>query len=118
MSYSSGPWEVATSLDPTVCFSIKSDGALIAQIVKTGSPIRPAESIGNPNWFIDNDLDNVTTLANANLIAAAPDLLKALELSLEALTMAYPKYKHDRVRQSEAIILARAVIAKAKGGGM
>jgi hypothetical protein len=118
MSYSSGPWEVATSLDPTVCFSIKSDGALIAQIVKTGSPMRPKESIGNPNWFIDNDLDNVTTLANANLISSAPDLLKALELSLGALMMAYPKYKHDRVRQSEAIILARAVIAKAKGGEM
>jgi len=115
MSYSSGPWEVATSLDPTVCFSIKSDGALIAQIVKTGSPMRPKESIGNPNWFIDNDLDNVTTLANANLIAAAPVLLEALELSLEALAMAYPRYKHDRIRQSEAIISARAAIARAKG---
>lgn len=115
MSYSSGPWEVSSSLDPTVCFSIKSDGALIAQVVKTGSPVRPGVDIGNPNWFIDNDLDNKTTLANANLLAAAPDLLKALELSLEALSMAYPKYKHDRVRQSNAIILARAVIAKAAG---
>lgn len=115
MSYSSGPWEVCSSLDPTVCFSIKSDGALIAQVVKTGSPNRPPEAFGNPNWFIDNDIDKSTTLANAHLISAAPDLLRALELSLEALTMAYPKYKHDRDRQSEAIILARAVIAKASG---
>ena len=115
MCYSSGPWEVSSSLDPAVCFSIKSDGALIAQVVKTGSPSRPAEHIGNPNWFIDNDIDKSTTLANANLISAAPDLLKALELSLEALMMAYPKYKHDRDRQSNAIILARAVIAKAAG---
>lgn len=115
MSFSSGPWEVSSSLDPTVCFSILSDGALIAQIVKTGAPIRPNSGIGNPHWIIDNDLDNKITLANANLISAAPELLRALELSLEALAMAYPKYKHDRIRQSEAIISARAAIARARG---
>ena len=115
MSFSSGPWVVSSPLDPTVCFSIESDGALIAQIVKTGSPLRPSDGFGNPNWLLDNDLDNKTTLANANLICAAPELLNALELSLEALAMAYPKYKHDRIRQSEAIISSRAAIAKAKG---
>ena len=115
MNYSSGPWEISRSLDPTVCFSILSDGALISQIIKTGSPLRPSDGFGNPNWILDNDLENRTTLANANLICAAPDLLKALELSLEALAMAYPKYKHDRIRQSEAIISARAAIARAKG---
>lgn len=115
MSFSSGPWVVSSPLDPTVCFSIKSDGALIAQIVKTGSPLRPNDGIGNVHWIIDNDLENKITLANANLVSAAPELLNALELALVALMMAYPKYKHDRIRQGNAIVVARAAIAKATG---
>ena len=115
MSFSSGPWVVSSPLDPTVCFSIESDGALIAQIVKTVSSTRPNDGFGNSNWILDNDLENKITLANANLICAAPELLKALELALEALAMAYPKYKHDRIRQGNAVVVARAAIAKATG---
>ena len=48
--------------------------------------------------------------ANARLIAAAPDLLEALELAVEVIEATGPAAYHDAERQ------IRAAITKAKGG--
>lgn len=55
------------------------------------------------------------TLANAHLISAAPDLLKALELSLLNIE---DIESNDRLNEHEKAFAdaARAAIAKAKGG--
>ena len=49
----------------------------------------------------------MNTEANARLIAAAPELLEALELVMDRLV--------DRHETDEAAVHARAAIAKAKG---
>lgn len=55
--------------------------------------------------------DEDTDAANARLIAAAPDLLEALEDCIDRFVTAFPA-----AEQYEPIIKARAAIAKAKGG--
>ena len=61
MTHTKGPWEISRSSDPEGGLWIESDGAAITHLSKEleecGSPIE----------------------ANARLIAAAPELLKALE---------------------------------------
>ena len=65
---------------------------------------------GSPNWG-GFDLRNCPLPeANARLIAAAPDLLEALEAIIA--TWDGPKYNHF---MADNIDLARAAIAKAKG---
>ena len=56
--------------------------------------------------FCGDDTDDATGLANARLIAAAPDLLAALE----ELCLAPNKHRPDEYWEA-----ARAAIAKAKG---
>lgn len=51
--------------------------------------------------------------ANARLIAAAPELLAALTDALEALAMCQPQTGHGARCQSDAMLKARAAIAKA-----
>lgn len=58
----------------------------------------------------DGESLNDETLGNANIIAAAPDLLAACELALAELTE-----WNEGHEQSEAQIDLRAAIAKAKG---
>jgi hypothetical protein len=58
-----------------------------------------------------NGTGNGSADANARLIAAAPDLLEALvEMMRE-----YEPLNEDHAERSDAVILARAAIAKAKG---
>jgi len=55
--------------------------------------------------------------ANANLIAAAPDLLEALDSIMEICSQGrqiYPATMAERV--AEVLITARAAIAKSRGG--
>ena len=73
-------------------------------------PDCPFVEIGTTRW-VPNKVDVPAALeawANARLIAAAPDLLDALE-SLE-LTAGLPAMQDDPAR-----VAARAAIAKAKG---
>jgi hypothetical protein len=119
MKYSTGPWEVSKipPLDPTVCFSIKSveDGSLIAEIVKTGFPNRPKDSIGNSYWLVDNHLANQTTISNAVLIASAPEMLEALEKALDVLKDTLDDALRHYNKHMETIEVVSAAIKKATG---
>lgn len=53
----------------------------------------------------------LTTVADANLIAAAPDLLAACELALTIIPKFYPGERNDIASRK-----IKAAIAKAKGG--
>ena len=59
------------------------------------------------------------TEANAQLIATAPELLKALEILLSetvtALTKHFAQPRHDMIEDVPSVARARAAIAKAKG---
>lgn len=61
--------------------------------------------------------DKNESTANARLIAAAPDLLAALEETLQALIdmLLDRDYTEESVSQDPAVIKARAAIAKARG---
>ena len=53
------------------------------------------------------------TIANARLIASAPDLLEALRACLDPLQQA--QNKHGDITAAAAFLAARAAIAKAEG---
>ena len=122
MNHTTGPWEITSSHGPTACSSITGPKDaqgyqdLVAEIIKTGFPRRKDEGFGNPHWLQDNNLAKKTTLANARLIAAAPDMLKALNYTLSLLEEDWnvePILEQDIARRVRVI---RAVIAKATGG--
>ena len=54
------------------------------------------------------DYERNATIANANLIAAAPDLLEAMQNMVEA-------YQHEASIDNPALLSARAAISKALG---
>ena len=83
MTHTPGPWE----LDGELPF-IKANGLLVAAVVRDD----------NGRWLH----------GDAHLIAAAPDLLEALEL-VDAYS------KHDQLVGPELKKRVRAVIAKARG---
>lgn len=91
-----GAWEAKRDLARNYGFDITSDNG--RKII--------AETIGGEHE------------ANARLIAAAPDLLDALERLFENCAMVHNRWG-DNCNQKEAdaaIATARAAIAKAKGG--
>lgn len=55
------------------------------------------------------------TNANARLIAAAPDLLEALQSAHDALLVSYPLHSIDMDKRGAILGWARAAIAKATG---
>jgi hypothetical protein len=95
-----GPWQVNHWDHLQVCDSSDERGcAPIAHIVKTGEPKPRAEDI-----------------ANARLIAAAPDLLEALKgaaFLLEAVSPSAERVGCDAYKYEAAKL--RALIAKATG---
>jgi hypothetical protein len=58
---------------------------------------------------------NIATEANARLIAAAPDLLDALQDAYEILGISYPLTAPDSDKRGVVLSKARAAILKAKG---
>lgn len=68
-------------------------------------------------WASDlTDADYDKRSADLNLIAAAPDLLEALEMALDELMDAgFSAEVYGRSPVSDALILGTKVIAKAKG---
>lgn len=53
------------------------------------------------------------TLANAKLIAAAPDLLEACKSALNAGTVSLDTYAESEAKQKEVVATIKAAIAKA-----
>lgn len=93
-----GPWvlddfEVSTERDPA---------NLIAHVYACDRPENP-----------DNEWDvGIETAANAKLIAAAPDLLEALE---QIMVLVDASGSTPRPSVAKIIVAARAAIAKARG---
>ena len=61
--------------------------------------------------------DPAECTANARLIAAAPDLLEALQAAYDALGISYPLHSSDMDKRGAVLAQARAAIAKATGEG-
>lgn len=99
-----GPWEVAENDDEFECVDI-FDMGLMAIIDDLGDPVAHVES-----WVDDGDDKHEEAMANARLIAAAPDLLSACEMMLDQLKCDY--LEPDGERWSYAL----EAIAKATGG--
>jgi len=93
MKHTQGPWAVSNYYAGKASISGKDWGGFATVVTRLD---------GDEN-------DSVEGLANARLIAAAPDLLAALEDMLN-LTL-----DEDDIAVSSRIAKARAAIAKAKG---
>ena len=83
----------------------------------------PWRTSGTQSFYVfagDEVVTNGSTQANARLIAAAPDLLAALESLFEHCAMVHKQWGDgDNTRQADAAInAARAAIAKATGGSV
>jgi hypothetical protein len=89
MSHTPGPWKIGTP-PPNGEQTIGNSQGLMVAVATTGF--------------------NVPTLANARLIAAAPELLEALESMVEMVEM-------NGFGKAYAMDIARAAIAKARGQG-
>jgi hypothetical protein len=112
MKHTSGPWEV-TDLRHSI-------------VVRTESPNKTkygASRYAAIGGFDRSDPDQLSeALANASLIAAAPDLLEALKDLLDEAEWLRREYSHDRERdgwdaleEDPCFTVARAAIAKATG---
>ena len=100
--HTQGPWEVRT-VDSL--FAVAGPDDWIASI--------EVDELGH---LADIDGQNVATnKANARLIAAAPDLLAALEEVLPHLEDYFGKEYGDDPPENDLLKRARAVIAKARG---
>ncbi len=91
-----GPWKVLSSKDGE---PIEVIGADRTGVIRMRSICRPTTENGK---------------SNANLIAAAPELLEACERLLENYQVA--RHINGHTRDTEDIRFARVAIANAKGG--
>lgn len=104
--HTTGPWTIADSTNPHEAFAIEGkDYKVVAWVANS--------------WDEANDEDYVgeEDEANANLIAVAPDLLKALEELLDEALGCEPWWiNHSGQDFIELCQRANRAIAKAKGG--
>ena len=89
-----------------------------AYIVPDGHAVRHPQiysdfgPVANATWLGENKLDQLK--ANARLISAAPDLLKALIMCCQSMSSVLPDFNpFDQAAYDKA----RAAIAKATGAG-
>ena len=82
------------------------------------------EDMPNTRWIGSSDAesfgDGFATVwsvgkHNARLIAAAPELLEALQITYDALCISYPLHSTDMDKRGAIMAQARAAIAKATG---
>lgn len=91
-----GPWDYGWEIQPNGCPTVGHKGLMVCMV---------AHSAKDPE-------QKETALANANLIAAAPDLLEALEYALSMWGDYLPPGNSNAMK---AIKQSRAAIAKARG---
>ena len=117
MNTSEGPWMVCMFRDDF------GTAFRIMEHIETAVRINPEDyyssdykvPVDKNGYFMpDKNIDcSEHHLANAHLIAAAPDLLAALRLALDGLDVYAPDYMHG-LPKSHYIRAARAAIAKAE----
>lgn len=110
MSFTPGPWEIIGHSDDDEC------------------RIRQTESVKHGKGFYSEITicEQINRMGNAHLIAAAPELLEALELAAETLRRyeGYHRAKQTQESLDKAIanqqlaMRFEAVIAKARGEGV
>lgn len=104
MSHTPGPWRVVTDPEDKdiLLFAVENAHGIIL------CDCYPCDAKHNPVNFMPSEME-----ANTNLIAAAPELLEVLESILSDVYFEDDKgcYAVD----SDKLIKAQAVIAKAKG---
>lgn len=112
--YTPGPWEIDTATRPAEICTIH------------GLPVQPTEDGKGQTWaYVRGAIgywsaDEAEQLANANLVAAAPELLEALESFEKVSELWLPQHADDE-NHGEAVALhqlrekALAAIAKAYG---
>jgi hypothetical protein len=89
-----GPWLIGTT-PPNGEQTVGTHQGLMVAVATTGA--------------------NIATEANARLIAAAPDLLDALQDAYEILGISYPLTEPDSDKRGVVLSKARAALLKAKG---
>ena len=98
--YKPGPWE--TEPEPQATSPHRMDGCIIVQDV-------------DPNGeHVAFCFDDETGKANAQLIAASPDLLEACKMAFRWFQMAYPKYPKMVDESNQIITILFAAIVKAE----
>lgn len=98
-----GPWKIGTP-GPNGCYTIGTEkGGLMTAII--------AHSIREPK-------EEQEAKANARLVAAAPDMLEALELYLKSEGNTDWARKKRSIRQNMVYDTAQAALAKAKEGSL
>ena len=94
-----GPWEIKSHFDSCYRYISAPEHIALAQVV----------------WCVEEEERSPVCEANAHLIAAAPELLEALEMGYRE-TMDYIRLNHlPGAEDNHWLQLARAAIAKAKG---
>ena len=104
MNHTPGPWK-SHCLDSISLFPqhvVAENGAIVARCIPTS---------GQVVWNVSNQ----EAEANARLIAAAPELLEALEQTIESLAYWFPRWGDPKGANSQMMKQAHAAIAKAKG---
>lgn len=115
-----GPWQLVEGNENHGPYVTSNWGRDICDLYTMSNPMSAAICNGGdskPIWFDD-------AAANARLIAAAPDLLAALEGLVKAVNYrdacsvsgaAAPRIADASIRLTDAIDAARAAIARARG---
>lgn len=95
-----GPWDFSWEIQPNGCPTVGHKGLMVCMV---------AHSAKDPE-------QKETALANASLIAAAPDLLAALESSVSDLFYQIEsKHGTEAASKYPSVVEGRAAIARAKG---
>ena len=104
--HTQGPWQVLPAEDDKPYIRIR--GTRLGQRYKVANVVSPVD------FMPEKELKE--TIANARLIAAAPELLEALKWHLDALDLGdVAFYERHGFNVSEVMQRTRAIVKKAEG---